>query len=84
MDGIYHPDMTVKAGRSGYEIRVQDHLDCHWQAWFEGWTVTSLENGETLLANRHVDQPGLHTALNRIRDLNLVLVSVVRIPAGDP
>lgn len=65
----------------GYEIRVAGHLDRHWCAWFEGWTITSLENGETLLRNTKVDQPALHSILNRIRDLNLALISVLRIRA---
>jgi hypothetical protein len=63
-----------------YEIKVKDHLDQHWYAWFEGWTITNLENGEVLLKSTKVDQSGVHGALNKIRDLNLELVSLIRIP----
>jgi hypothetical protein len=61
---------------SAYEIRVQDHLDTHWNAFFEGWSLHNLENGEVLLTNPNIDQAGLHGVLNKIRDLNLTLLSV--------
>ena len=64
---------------SGYEIKVRDHLSTHWFAWFEGWEITNLENGEVLLRSSSIDQSGLHGALNKIRDLNLTLLSVSRI-----
>jgi hypothetical protein len=63
-------------GAAGYEIRVRDHLDTYWHAWFEGWSVTNLENGEVLLQSSRVDQAKLHGTLIKIRDLNLTLLSV--------
>ena len=67
----------------GYEIKVRDHLETYWFEWFEGWTVTNLENGEVLIKCSKVDQSKLHGALNKIRDLNLSLITVTCIPAGD-
>jgi hypothetical protein len=67
---------TSYPGAVGYEIRVKDHLETYWFEWFEGWSITNLENGEVLLKNSSVDQSGLHGALNKIRDLNLKLISV--------
>ncbi len=64
---------------SAYEIRVQDHLEPHWAAYFDGWSIRNAENGEALLMNLDVDQAGLHGILNRIRDLNLTLLSVRQI-----
>ena len=61
-----------------YEIKIKGHLDSHWSEWFAGLKVTSLEAGETLLSGPVVDQAALHGVLERIRDLNLTLVSVVR------
>ena len=61
---------------TGYEIRVKDHLDPCWWQWFEGWSLTNLENGVVLIKKSNVDQSALHGALNKIRDLNLVLISV--------
>jgi hypothetical protein len=59
-----------------YEIRIKDHLVTHWSSFFEGWSIDNLENGEVLLRNSTVDQAGLHGILNKIRDLNLTLLSV--------
>jgi hypothetical protein len=64
---------------TAYEIRVKDHLETYWFEWFEGWTVTNLEDEEVLLSSTSVDQSGLHGALNKIRDLNLTLLSVIRV-----
>lgn len=63
----------------GYEIRVKDHLETHWLAWFEGWTLTNLEDGEVLLRKIGVDPAALFGTLNKIRDLNLTLISVNQI-----
>jgi len=71
--------MKTNKAVNGYEIRVSDHLSTHWFAWFEGWEITNLEDGEVLLRSSTVDQSGLHGALNRIRDLNLTLLSVSMI-----
>jgi hypothetical protein len=68
-------------GAVGYEIRIKDHLDTYWLEWFEGWSVTNLENGEVLLKSNFVDQSRLHGVLNKIRDLNLTLLAVTCIPA---
>lgn len=70
--------------RNGYEIRVRDHLDTYWHAWFEDWTVTNLENGEVLLKKLGVDHSALHGVLNKIRDLNLTLISVTQISEIEP
>ena len=74
--GLPDPSNIVHAG---YEIRVKDHLETYWYAWFEGWSITNLECGEVLLRRYNVDQSALHGALNKIRDLNLLLLSVARI-----
>ncbi len=60
-----------------YEIRVRGQLDCHWSTWFEGLTLTPLENGETLIAGPIQDQAALHGILAKIRDLGLHLLSVI-------
>ena len=60
-----------------YEIRVRSQLDSHWRAWFEGLTLTPLENGETIIAGPIQDQAALHGILARIRDLDLYLLSVI-------
>ncbi len=64
-----------------YEIRVEGRLDANWSDWFDGMRVTP-ERGDarvTILTGAVVDQAALHGILTRIRDLNLVLISVSRL-----
>lgn len=67
-----------------YEILVQGQLDGLWEQWFEGMTLSSVENGEsgvgcTLISGQVADQPALHGLLIKIRDMNLKLISVRRV-----
>jgi hypothetical protein len=64
-----------------YEIKVKGELDTRWSDWFEGLTLTHLEGQETLLAGPLPDQAALHGLLEKIRDLNLTLISVNSKPA---
>jgi hypothetical protein len=70
-----------------YEIKVKGHLDPCWSEWFMGVKMTYLEGNETLLSGPLADQAALHGILERIRDLNLKLISVTSenppIPSPD-
>jgi hypothetical protein len=59
-----------------YEICVEGHLGPEWSAWFDGLTVTSQPNGETVLRGAVPDQAALHGILIKIRNLGLPLLSV--------
>jgi len=59
-----------------YEIKIKGHLDKSWSDWFAGLELTHLEGDETLLCGMLPDQAALHGLLERIRDLNLKLISV--------
>jgi hypothetical protein len=68
---------------SGYQIRVRGTLDEHWSTWFDGieLTVELSDNHQplTTLNCLAIDQAQLRGVLNKIWDLNLILVSVTPI-----
>ncbi len=59
-----------------YEILVKGHLDQRWSDWFTGMHLTNLENNQTLISGVLPDQAALFGLLERVRDLNLSLISV--------
>ena len=64
-----------------YCIRVQGHLGPQWAAFFAGLTMSWEHPDQTTLIGLVVDQAALHGLLNTIRDLNLPLLEVQRLPA---
>jgi hypothetical protein len=61
-----------------YQIQVQGTLDPSWSSWFGGLKV-SLDGPYTTLAGPVPDQSALRGILNKLWDLNLVLLAVDRI-----
>jgi hypothetical protein len=57
-------------------ITVKGHLDQRWSEWFDGLTITHLENGASVLTGHLPDQAALHGMLTKVRDLDLSLISV--------
>jgi hypothetical protein len=66
-----------------YEIRVQEQLDDHWSAWFDGLTLTHGEDNTTFLRGPVADQAALHGLLDKARDLGLTLILVRRIDPAE-
>jgi hypothetical protein len=62
-----------------YQIILQGHLSSQWSDWFEGFTITLDERGQTILVGPVIDQPALHGLLKKIRDLGIPLISVNRL-----
>ena len=62
-----------------YEIRIQGRLDHRWAAWLDGLDLSQAEDGSTLLRGRVPDQAALHGLLNKLRDINLPLLSVTQV-----
>lgn len=62
-----------------YEIKIQGHLDTRWSEWFYDMAITHDRDGTTTLFGPLPDQVVLHSVLDRIRDMNLPLISVIQI-----
>jgi hypothetical protein len=66
-----------------YQIRVRSALDAKWVAWFDGFTITQVNQSETLLTGWVMDQAALHGILGKVRDLGLDLLLVRRVEEKD-
>ena len=62
-----------------YEIKLQGHLDEKWYEWFYDMAITHEQDGTTTLRGPLPDQAVLHSVLDRVRDMNLPLISVNKI-----
>jgi len=69
--------------QDAYLIRVKGHLGQQWSEWFDGFTITNVEQGEAILRGTNVDQATLHGALMKVRDLGLPLLAVSRVAADE-
>lgn len=70
--------MTEKQRRktsARYRIQLKGILAQSWMEWFEGMSIL-YENNNTILEGPVKDHAHLHGILNKIRDLNLILLSV--------
>jgi hypothetical protein len=62
-----------------YEICLRGRLDVRWAARLDVPSLTHETDGTTILRGIAADQAALHGLLQRVRDLGLTLVSVVRM-----
>jgi hypothetical protein len=68
----------VLDGPAVYEFKVARCLSDQWAAWFDGLELSYDDQGNTLLSGIINDQAALHGVLTKVRDLNLILLSVIR------
>ncbi|HLO17799.1 MAG TPA: hypothetical protein VK206_23415 [Anaerolineales bacterium] len=61
-----------------YEFKVAQSVSDQWAGWFDGLDLAGDDQGNTLLSGTIVDQAALHGVFTKIRDLNLILLSVIR------
>jgi len=64
-----------------YEIKIKGHLNSRWTDWFYDLAITHESDGTTTLYGPLPDQTVLHSVLDRIRDMNLRLISVAEVEA---
>lgn len=59
-----------------YQIRIRQTLDETWEEWFSPLEIRPEPDQSTLLIGDLADQTALHSVLNKIRNMNLELLSV--------
>jgi hypothetical protein len=62
-------------GPRKYRLKIKGRLEVPWSDWFDGKSLVH-EEGVSILEVEVEDQAKLHGILNRIRDLNLILISL--------
>ncbi len=67
-------DPTETDGGTRYVIQIRGALDPAWSHWFDDMTVTSADDGTTVLRGLVHDQTALYGIIGRLRDLGLALV----------
>ena len=72
-------DENTENSPTTYEIKIQGNLDARWSEWFYNMSVTHERDGSTTLCGPLPDQTVLHSVLDRIRDMNLPLISVNQV-----
>jgi hypothetical protein len=80
---MVRPGTPPRNSPAEYEIRLGARLDPRWSDWFDGFRITPLQDGHTLLTGPVPDQATLHGLLAKIRDLGLPLVSFTLIGDGN-
>jgi len=65
-----------------YEIRIDGHLGTRWATWFDGLSITTANDGTTVLRGSVIDQAALHGLLQKLRDVGIPLISLT--PAEAP
>ena len=63
-----------------YQIKIKGHLDDTLAGWFDGMTVSNLEEGNALLSGPLPDQAALQGILKQIGNLGITLISVNALP----
>jgi hypothetical protein len=76
-------DPDPDSDQAVYQIKVQGKLDERWSEWFGGMTLTVRSKCAvgpiTTLTGAVPDQSTLRGILTKMWDLNLILISVIRI-----
>jgi hypothetical protein len=66
-----------------YQVQVQGWISERWANWFDGMAMTYQGTEDdspiTVLTGPVVDQAALRSLLTKIWDLNLTLISVIRV-----
>jgi hypothetical protein len=75
-------DGTTTGAEALYLIRVRGMLDESWSEWFGGVEMApeqAVDGSPIIMLTGLLDHAALHGVLARLRDLNVVLISVTRL-----
>lgn len=67
---------------NAYRIMIKETITTDRPRWFDGMTLTPLENGGTLLIGAFPDQSALRGFLDQLWNLNFTVVSVEKVGNG--
>lgn len=67
-----------------YRIRIEGRLPSRWATHFEPMTLSTSDDGTTLIQGLVVDQAALHGLLAQVRDTGLPLISVTQAGPDQP
>ena len=71
--------MSGESTSKVYCIRIKERVDANWTGWLGNLQFEYTPAGETMIVGPIIDQTALHGLLERIRDLNLTLISITSI-----
>ena len=72
---------SVSSERNQYQIEVKGRFGGLWSEYFGGMSMTYAD-GVTTLSGMIVDRAALHGVLNKLRDLDVTLLSVKLVDNG--
>jgi len=81
MDKCLASGVRERNSKMKYQIKIKGALDESWSDWLGEMEITCAEEDgavTTTIRGEAPDQPALFGILDRIRDLNLALISVVQ------
>lgn len=79
---IDHNQSSSQNQSNLYQIKLKGSLEIQNSEWFEGFSITQDNDGNTLLTGSVIDQAALHGLLKKVRDLGIPLVSVSPVEPG--
>jgi len=74
------PEWDTNQNASVYRITIHGNIDPKWSCSFKGMTVFSQDGSPvTTLTGRITDQAELRGILNKLWDLNLIVISIYQL-----
>ena len=74
--------MSAKPETMVYQFKIKGSLDSQWSDWFDSLTITTDDEGNTLLTGPVIDDAALYGLIKKVRDLGMTLISFNQIKSG--